>query len=137
MVFCTGLAIFLAVLVSFEATVHRSSRLAADFLDDVESCRRALDRIEMDIRVARRVEYLGQLVQVHLPDRIADYTLEDGVLSRRSDGQEIVVARRIGAFNALQDGRLVRVRIELMPRSSAGRPAVVRSSVYLRNGGLE
>ncbi len=136
MIATTLLASFFAVVTSFGAQSRRSDRLAAAYVEDLTQCRRALESLEGDIRQARRVEYSGDALRVYLPEEVVDYRLRDGALTRTLGGRTTVVARRIGGLKAMQDGRLVKLRVAIQPRATNPvREATVHSTVYLRNGG--
>ncbi len=131
-----ALCLICASTAGLVAGVFRSGQTAAGYVADLTQCRRALTRLEADLRLAQRVETLSGVVRVHRPRIVVDYALTRGLLTRTVDQRREVVARRIGAFSARRDGRLVHFSLTLRPRARhLARPAVVHSTVYLRNGG--
>ena len=130
------MAIFCAATAGLVGGVFRSGQHAAGYVEDLTQCRRALTRLEADLRLARRVETLTGVVRVHRPGVVVDYALTRGLLTRTVDRRREVVARRIGAFSTRRDGRLVHLSLTLRPRARhPARTAVVHTTVYLRNGG--
>ena len=135
MVAVAVISMFMAATVGITGRLNRSGATARAYVDDVSRCQRALRQIDADLRCARSVAQSKDGVQVELDEETVVYRLADGVLTRTSPTVSAVVARRIAGFDLTTRGRLVTMRLELLPRSAnAARVAVVESTLCLAGG---
>lgn len=136
MISCALSAMFFGVTATFTAQVWRSGKTVDDYVSDLAHCRRALQRTEADLRLARRLETVGGVQRLHLEDRHVDYQVLAGVLTRTVDGRSEAIARRIGIFEMQSRGRLVDLRVGPMRRSkvSTSLPQIF-TTVCLREAG--
>jgi prepilin-type N-terminal cleavage/methylation domain-containing protein len=129
-------AVVVAAASGLTVRVITSSAETAAYLDDVEQCRRAVRAIADDLRSGAGVVTIPGGLRVVGGAHPVRYALAAGVLTRTVARRSAVVARRIGGLDVRTDGRLARLRLELMRRRTAGdRPgAVVATTVCLRGG---
>lgn len=131
-----SLALIGAVSVVAGGLAHHSQRtgdLGAAYANDVAETRRALDRVERDLRSARAVRTGERTIVVVTGAGEVKWRLAGRELLR---GDE-VVARNVAAFTAeRRDGGLVEVRLDLGRRSpDARRTASVSTVVRVRAAG--
>lgn len=97
---------------------QRTGDLGAAYANDVAETRRALGRIEHDLRGARGVRSEGGAVVVATDEGDVTWRLDGTALRRRSE----VVARNVAEFAATRrDDGLVEVRLALGRRSPDAR----------------
>ena len=129
-------AVICSTMISIEGRIARHEKVARRYVSDLAECRRALRHLEQDLRAAGRVDPIASGVRIHADATTTEYTLENGVLRRARDGQVRTVGRRIAAFEAVQNGRRVDVRVMLQHRSKRRNTneAAIYTSVFLRGG---
>jgi prepilin-type N-terminal cleavage/methylation domain-containing protein len=113
--------VFAAGVGTFLSDVRRTDLRSEAYVEDLAGVRRALDRLEADLRAAKRVEH------AKVDDTV--YRLSGDRLLRGDEE----LARNVGEFSLERDGDLVRIRIGLRPRDAAAtRTAVLSTVVRLR-----
>lgn len=130
------IAVICTTMMSIEGRIYRSERVARGYVSDLAECRRAISHLEQDLRGAGRVEPIALGVRIHAGATVTEYTLQNGVLRRARGGRKRTVGRRIAAFEAVQNGRRVEVRVVLQHRSKGRNinEAAFHTSVFLRGG---
>ncbi len=135
MVHCTLLALFTVTLAMLSHTWQQAERTSRAFSQDLTESRRALHRLEEDLRRASSIEQVGESWTLRSKDSELRWVLEDGNLTRHDGKKSHKIAQCIQKLELVEDGPFAKVALYLAPRARKESHAVLRTRIRLRNFG--
>ncbi len=137
MIVSTVSVIVISTVGAFMTQAYRASHQSEVLTRDAVECRRALWRIEGDVRSARSIETSTGAARLIGPDGEVSYEVRSSNLVRVVDAGEEVVATGVSVFDLRTTGQLARLRISFAPHSAdaSHRDTEIETAIAMPRGG--